>query len=58
MTKSRRKAIMIRSQLLTKYYKSKDKTDHALYKKQRNYVSKMYKKENNSFYQKLDVTNI
>ena len=58
MTKSLRKAIMRRSQLLTKYYKSKDITDHALYKKQRNYVSKMYKKEKKSFYNKLDVKNI
>ena len=49
---------MRRSQLLTKYYKTKDTTEHALYKKQRNYVSKMYKKEKKSFYKKLDMKNI
>ena len=58
MTKSLRKAIMRRSQLLTKYRKSKDKSDHARYKKQRNYVSKMYKREKKSFYKNLDLKNI
>ena len=58
MTKSLRKAIMRRSQLLTKCHKSKDKTDLALYKKQRNYVSRMYKKEKKHFYKKLDMKNI
>ena len=58
MTKSLRKAIMRRSQLLTKYHKSKDKSDHAIYKKQRNFVSKMYKKEKKSFYKNLDMKNV
>ena len=58
MTKSLRKAMMRRSQLLTRYHKSKDKSDHLLYKKQRNFVSKMYKKEKKRFYKNLDIRNI
>ena len=58
MTKSLRKAIMRRSQLQSKYYKTKCKTDHELFKKQRNFVSKMYKKEKKCFYKNLDLNNI
>ena len=58
MTKSLRKAIMRRSQLLTKYHKSKDESDHCIYKKQRNFVSKMYKKEKKRFYKNLDINKI
>ena len=58
MTKSPRKAIMRRSQLQSKYYKTKCKTDHELFKKKLNFVSKMYKKENKCFYKNLDLNNI
>ena len=45
MTKRLRKAIMHRSQLFTKYRKTKSDVDFANYKKMRNFVSRLYKKE-------------
>ncbi len=45
MTKSLRKAIMRRTQLQTRYYKTKLKGDFDQFKKQQNFVSKLYKKE-------------
>jgi exonuclease III len=58
MTKSLRKAIMRRSQLQTKYYKTKNANDYTLFKKQRNFVSKMYKKEKKIFYKNLDIRKV
>ena len=46
MTKTLRKAIMKRSELKSKYYKNKLVHNFQLHKKQRNYCSKLYKKEN------------
>ena len=43
MTKALRKAIMRRSQLETKYHKHKTDEFKLLYKKQKNYVSRLYK---------------
>ena len=56
MTKKLRKAIMKRSQL-EKYFHKKptDKTRMA-YKKQKNYVSRLYKKERKSFYGNLNLS--
>ena len=51
MTKTLRKSMMRRSQLETKYYKSKSPNDKKVYKKQKNYVSRLYKKELKKFYQ-------
>ena len=45
-----RKAIMIRTQLQNKYYKSKTIADLNNFKKQRNYVSKLYKKQRRKCY--------
>ena len=49
MTKRLRKAIMHRSQLLTKYRKSKSNFDLLNYKKHKNFVSRLYKKEKTIF---------
>ena len=49
MTKRLRKAIMYRSQLLTKYRKTKLEFDLIKYKKHKNYVSRLYKKKKNFF---------
>ena len=54
MTKALRKAIMKRSQLQSKYFKTNNKGDCATFKKQKNYVSKLYKKEMKTFYRNLD----
>ena len=45
MTKALRKSMMRRSQLETKYYKSKLPDDKKAYKKQKNFVSRLYKKK-------------
>ena len=48
MTKSLRKAMMKRSELETMFYRSKTIKSQKAFKKQRNYVSKLYKKERKS----------
>ena len=45
MTKALRKAIMKRSELESKYVKNKTNENLKAYKKQRNFCSKLYKKE-------------
>ena len=47
-----------RSELATKYHKTKSIEDYNNYKKQRNFCSKLYKKERKRFYDNLDVANI
>ena len=42
MTKSLRKAMMRRSQLATKFHKTRDLLDQSAFKKQRNFVSRLY----------------
>ena len=57
LTKSLRKAIMLRSQLETKYLKTKTQTDLKLYKKHKNFRSKLYKRERRKYYESLDRKN-
>ena len=45
MTKTLRKAIMKRSEPAFKYHKTKYNEDYSKFKKQRNFCSKLYKKE-------------
>ena len=45
MTKALRKAIMKRSEVESKYVKNKTNGNLKAYKKQRNFCSKLYKKE-------------
>ena len=52
ITKTLRKAIMCRSQLETKYLKTKIQTDLKLYKKHKNLFSKLYKRERRIYYEK------
>ena len=58
MTKALRKAIMKRSELASKYHKTKSIEDYNIYKKQRNFCSKLYKKERKKVYDNLDIKNI
>ena len=58
MTKVLRKAMMKRSELETKFYRSKTLSDKIAYKKQKNFVSKLYKKEKKTFYSNLDLNEI
>ena len=57
MTKALRTSMMRRSQLETKYYKSKSPDDKKAYKKQKNFVSRLCKKKMKCFYQNLDLNN-
>ena len=45
MTKALRKTIMKRSELKSKHFKNQTALDFELYKKQKSYCSKLYKKE-------------
>ena len=58
ITKTLRKAIMRRSQLETKYLKTKTQTDLKLYKKHKNFCSKLYKKERRKYCESLDMKNV
>ena len=58
MTKNLRKAIMRRSELESKYLKKKNPESVRAYKKQKNYCSRLYKKERKRYYVKLDMKNI
>ena len=51
------KAIMRRSQLETKYLKTKTQTDLKL-KKNKNFCSKLYKRERRKYYESLDRKNV
>ena len=53
-----RKTIAHRSQIETKYLKTKTQTDLKLYKKHKNFCSKLYKKERRKYYETLDMKNI
>ena len=58
MTKNLRKAIMKRSELETKFYRTKNPVDQAAYKKQRNFVSRLYKRERKKYYNNLDIRKV
>ena len=55
MTKTLRKAIMKRSELESKYLKNKSCQNMKIYKKQKNFCSKLYKKERKKNYSKIDT---
>ena len=57
MTKALRKAIMKRSELESKCVKNKTSENLKSYKKQRNFCSKLYKKERKKSYERLDLNN-
>ena len=58
ITKTLRKAIMRRSQLETKYLKSKTQTDLKLYKKHKTFCSKLYKRERRKYYESLNMKKV
>ena len=55
ITKTLRKAIMRRSELETKYLKTKTQTDLKLYKKQKNICSNLFKRERKKYEESLDM---
>ena len=58
MTKDLRKAIMKRSEPETKFYRTKYPKDQTAYKKQRTFLSRLYKRERKKYYSNLDVREI
>ena len=58
MTKTLRKAISNRSRLENRYYKDKSSESLRVFKRQKNYCSKLYKKERKRYYLSLDVKNL
>ena len=58
MTKALRKSIMKRSELKSKYFKNQSTDDFKLYKKHKNYCSKLYKKERKRYYNSMNLTNL
>ena len=53
-----RKAIATRSRLENRYYRNKTAKSKTAYKKQKNYVSRLYKKERKKYYTNLDTKHI
>ena len=58
VTKTLRKAIIRRSQLENKYRKQRTRENKTLYKKQKNFCSRLYKKERAKYYTNLDIKKI
>ena len=58
ITKTLRKAIMRRSQLENKYRKQRARENKTLYKKQKNFCNRLYKKERAKYYANLDIKKI
>ena len=58
ITKTLRKAIMRRSQLETKYLESKTQTGFKLYKKHKNFCSKLCKRERRKYCESLGMKNV
>ena len=57
ITETLRKAIMHRSQPETKYLKTKTQTDLKLYRKLKNFCSKLHRRERRKYYESLDIKN-
>ena len=58
MTKPLRKAIMTRSRLVNKFHKTKSLADKAVFKRQKNYCNRLYKRERKKFYNNLELNTI
>ena len=58
LTKSLRKAMMKRTELRTKYFKNPNSYNLSRFKKQKNYCTRLYKKEHKRFYNSLDTKEV
>ena len=58
MTKTLRKTTMRSSQLEPKYLKTKTQNDLKLYKNNKKFCSKLYKRERRKYYESFDMKNI
>ena len=57
MNRTLRKAMMRRTQLQNKYYNSRKCEDLTAFKRQRNFVSRLYKKQRKKYFNEMDITN-
>ena len=58
MTKTLRKAMMKRTELANKYNKSKNMQDYNNFRKHKNYVNRLYKKERKKYFNSLDINDV
>ena len=58
MTKALRKAIATRSRLENRYYRDNTTESRIAYKKQKNYISRLYKRERKNYYTNLDTKHV
>ena len=58
MTKTLRKAILRRSALENQYHKNSTPEHNAIYRKHKNYCSKLYKRERKKYYTNLNLRDI
>ena len=58
MTKTLRKAIATRSRLENRFYKDRSDESYMAYKKQKNFCSRLYKKERKKYYTNLDIKKV
>ena len=58
MTKKLRKAIMTRSRLQNRFYKTNSVEDKENFKKHKNYCNRLYKKERKQYYNNMNLKNI
>ena len=58
MTKALRKAMMKRTELATKYGKSRNPDDYKHFRKHRNYVNRLYKKERRNYFNSLNKNDV
>ena len=58
VTKKLRKAMMDRSRLEKQFYKNMTPMNRIIYRKQKNYVTNLYKKERKKYYDNLDINQI
>ena len=58
MTKSLRKAIMLKSQLKRKFNNNKSKENSKKYKQRRNYCVKLLRKTKMEYFQSMDVNKV
>ena len=58
MTKTLKKAMIKRSELETKYHRFKNSDTLKAFKRQKNYVSRLYKKERKRFFKNLNLKDI
>ena len=58
MTKTLRKAMMKRTELATKYGKTRNPDDYKQFRKHRNYVNRLYKRERKNYFNSLDINDV